>query len=130
MRTECTVCNQAVKSTVKVVEQNVNYHSAYSGSPCCQARVRYVHIPGPCVQCSDKSWVDTGMGKLCKPCVDVRDAAFRAVSLRRMNAATCDICEINTGGPDICQSCCGENGHERDPGEGMMCLNCDAEWDG
>lgn len=32
---------------------------------------------------------------------------------------------------DVCQSCCGEHvGHERDPDEGMMCLNCDAEWDG
>lgn len=37
------------------------------------------------------------------------------------------VCGASDDSDDICQSCCE---HDRDPDEGMMCLNCNAEWDG
>ncbi len=29
---------------------------------------------------------------------------------------------------DKCHICCGKAGHEWDPDEGMMCINCDSEY--
>lgn len=36
--------------------------------------------------------------------------------------------DFDTCADEKCQECCGEAGHEYDPSEGMMCINCDKEY--
>lgn len=74
--------------------------------------------------------------KRCEPCdadqralvQDKRRREFEAERARLK--AHCDAREAAGSCPDdgeVCSECCE---HEFDPSEGMMCLNCNKEWDG
>lgn len=86
-----------------------------------------------CVDCGHPNVkVHWGGGSRCQPCSDAWHAKVHAKRLRDAQAKTeadaRHVCGQDIeGAAELCQKCCE---HEHDPDEGMMCLNCDKEWDG